>query len=513
MEFPLNDDPVYESDETVIVNMGTPVNAVKGAFTVHTALVINDELPPLVAFDLEGQITSEIQGSALVSAHLYDSLGNPVSSELQVKVPLAFSGSAQPEVDYTVSTIELVFPPGSTSAETTVTVFNDDLPELDETVVIDMGPPENAERGAPIQHTLTITPDALVSFTTDAQSVQEGIQVAEVELTLVPALTEEVRVLFTVSGTAANVEDFTLDSIHEAVFPPGSTSAAISFAISDDGLDEFDETIILELSAPLNAGLGSPGQHTLTILDNDLAPQVYFESASQSTEEDQGTVFTQVMLSAASTKPITVSLEAGGSAYLGADYSVRPASQVVFQPGSTSELVSVDIVNDTLSETSETVNLTLVQPFNAGLGTPFSHVITILINDQPTCNIFTGNELSICSAHKKVSWTLSNLGADTLILSSLTISWPTNASNAPKFDFIKFNGTMVWDGNEPHSPAIATNNWIGFDSYRVLSGTPTEIATYFTRTLLPGDYTMTLVFYNVERGTNCSPVVKSASVH
>lgn len=513
MVFPLNNDLIYEDEDSVIVDMGTPVNANKGAFTVHTALILDDELPPLVAFDLESQATSEIQGSAIVSAHLHDSLGNPVSSELQVTAPLAFSGSALAEIDYTVSAAELVFPPGSTSAEATVTVLADDLPEVEETVIIDMGVPENAELGVPSRHTITITPDALVFFTSEAQSVQEGAQDVEVELTLVPAQTEEVRVAFTLSGTAAEAEDFTLTTGGEVVFPPGSTSAVIGLSLIDDVLDEYDETISINLDTPLNAGLGTPEQHTLTIVDNDLAPLVYFESASQTVEEDAGTLTALVMLSAASTKPITASLQLGGSAYLLADYSVNPANQVVFQPGSTSAQVSVNIVNDTLAEPNETVILTLSQPLNADFGTPFSHVITILINDQPTCNIFTGNELAIGPENKKVAWTLSNLGQDTLILNSLTISWPTNASNAPKLDFIKFNGTMIWDGNIPQSPATISGNWIGFDSYRVLTSTPAEIATYFTRTLLPGNYAMTLVFYNVERGTNCSPVVKSATVH
>ena len=53
-------------------------------------------------------------------------------------------------------------------------------------------------------------------------------------------------------------------------------------SIVDDSLDEANETVIITLSNPSNATLGSDKVHTYTITDNDDAPVVDFETTSSS---------------------------------------------------------------------------------------------------------------------------------------------------------------------------------------------------------------------------------------
>ena len=73
-------------------------------------------------------------------------------------------------------------------------------------------------------------------------------------------------------------------------FNPGETSKTISIDIVNDGSDEEDETIIVELSNPTGpeVSLGEITQHTYTILD--ARPAVYFEPDSGSGTEDGSTV-------------------------------------------------------------------------------------------------------------------------------------------------------------------------------------------------------------------------------
>ena len=59
---------------------------------------------------------------------------------------------------------------------------------------------------------------------------------------------------------------------------PGNITIA---SIVDDALDEDNETVILSLSSPSNANLGSDDTHTYTITDNDDAPTVEFYTTSQ----------------------------------------------------------------------------------------------------------------------------------------------------------------------------------------------------------------------------------------
>ena len=66
----------------------------------------------------------------------------------------------------------------------------------------------------------------------------------------------------------------------------GDTSGTITIAgIVDDTLDEVDETVIVTLSSPTNAALGSDDAHTYTITDNDSAPVVDFNLTASSGAE------------------------------------------------------------------------------------------------------------------------------------------------------------------------------------------------------------------------------------
>jgi hypothetical protein len=69
-------------------------------------------------------------------------------------------------------------------------------------------------------------------------------------------------------GTAASGVDYQLVS-GTLSFPPGTTTQNINVTILDDKINENDETIILSLTNPTNATLGSPSLHTRTIKDND----------------------------------------------------------------------------------------------------------------------------------------------------------------------------------------------------------------------------------------------------
>ena len=58
-------------------------------------------------------------------------------------------------------------------------------------------------------------------------------------------------------------------------FNPGQTSQTIAVAITDDTLDEPNETVILALSNATNATVGTTNRATLTIVDNDEAEEEF----------------------------------------------------------------------------------------------------------------------------------------------------------------------------------------------------------------------------------------------
>jgi hypothetical protein len=110
---------------------------------------------------------------------------------------------------------------------------------------------------------------------------------------------------------------------------------------------------------------------------------IFFSSPQFSVNED-GTLINQVTLTRTegTTGEVSVTLNlSDGTATEGSDYDGTPIT-VTFADGETTKIVTIPIVNDTLSEPNETINLTLSNPTNgATLGTQTTASLTIIDND------------------------------------------------------------------------------------------------------------------------------------
>jgi uncharacterized protein (TIGR03118 family) len=121
----------------------------------------------------------------------------------------------------------------------------------------------------------TATATSLIQFASDTSSIGEGS--GHIDITVIRA--------GDASGTASvNVSTFDQSQVDHAsqksdyeialskvVFNPGETSKTVRILIVNDTFDENNETVNLMLSnvSGAGAGLGSPSQATLTIIDND----------------------------------------------------------------------------------------------------------------------------------------------------------------------------------------------------------------------------------------------------
>jgi hypothetical protein len=137
----------------------------------------------------------------------------------------------------------------------------------------------------------------------------------------------------------------------------GSTSTTVTIgSIVDDSLDEANETVIVTLSSPTNATLGSDDAHTYTITDNDNPPIVDFNITSSNGAESVSSKALTVDLSAASGQDVTVDYAVTGTATgSGTDYTLANDTLTI-SAGSTSGTITIaGIVNDSLDEANETV--------------------------------------------------------------------------------------------------------------------------------------------------------------
>ena len=188
--------------------------------------------------------------------------------------------------------------------------------------------------------------------------------------------------LATANGTATAPGDYTATST-SLVFAPNATTASVVIPITNDSVNEPNETFTVAIANPFNATLGTPTSQTVTITNDDGQPTLSWQSGAVSASEASGSVGLVVQLSTAATSNVTVNYAtASGTATAGSDYTTTSGA-LTFLPGETSKTVNVPITNDSAQESNETFSVALSSPSNATLGTPSSTTVTIVDDDTP----------------------------------------------------------------------------------------------------------------------------------
>lgn len=189
-----------------------------------------------------------------------------------------------------------------------------------------------------------------------------GTTDAVITVTASPTPTAAATVAYATSnGTATQPGDYTAAS-GTLTFAAGESTKTITVPIVGDTLDEADETVKVDFSAPTNAT--APAQSaTITITDDDAAPTVSINDVAVG--EAGGPATFTVTASAVSAKPISVTATtADGTATAPADYTAKTAG-VQIPAGQTAATFPVTIANDALDEADETFSVGLTAPTNA----------------------------------------------------------------------------------------------------------------------------------------------------
>ena len=232
---------------------------------------------------------------------------------------------------------------------------------------------------------------ATVAFGGAATDAPESLAKPTVVVRLSTAITVDVSVSFRITGgtatrgaTAAAPTDYMIAD-GTLTFPAGTTVKTLPIEVVDDDTPEEPETVLLELSDPQNAALGAQSTHTFTIRDNDAvtAPLVEFAATASAGDESMGTAKLVVVVAPNSTDEVSVDYSVtGGSATNGSDFALD-AGTLTFQPGETTKIISLSVVDDADVEESETVTVRLSNAQGATLGYKEEHTFTILDNDKP----------------------------------------------------------------------------------------------------------------------------------
>lgn len=222
----------------------------------------------------------------------------------------------------------------------------------------------------------------------ETTSVNEDGNTVTVTVNRVNGSDGEVSVDFTtVDGTANAGSDYTANA-GTLTFADGETSKTIDVTITDDGDDEGDENFSVELSNPTGgSGLLAPTSSTVTIIDNDGAPEpgtLDISPASVSVSESGNTVTLTVNRTNGSDGAISVDFSTSdGTATAGSDY-VANSGTLNFADGVTSQTITIAISEDDLDEVDENFTVSISNATGgASLGSTTMSTVTILDNDEP----------------------------------------------------------------------------------------------------------------------------------
>jgi hypothetical protein len=219
----------------------------------------------------------------------------------------------------------------------------------------------------------------VVNFVGVQQVTAEGL-VTSIVLQLSSATSVPVSVPFSLSGTAGP-SDLTIN-LSPAVISPGATTTSITVAVTADQVAEAEETIIVTLGTPTNATLGASIRHTI-IVPEHFATIAFVIASATVAEATAGNMSVQLRMSTVSTRDVSFVVSLSGTATSGVDYRYNNPTLVTLSAGALTAALSVTIIDDIVTEASETVVITITQGTNIQIIAPNQHTITIVDDDVP----------------------------------------------------------------------------------------------------------------------------------
>jgi hypothetical protein len=256
----------WEVDETLIITLQTPTNAVVGSPGAQTIIITESSVAPTVYYALSSQ--SIVEGDRTLD--IYVQMSNAWSED--VIVPYTISGNASVGDDYLVSSSPLVIPVGYTQGSIQVQINEDVIDEDDEQVVITMGDVVEGIKSSPTVHTIQIvdndSPPEVNFYGSHMDGIENGGTIS-ISVNLSLTSVHDVSIPLILSGSASEGADYSI-STFTLVIPAGNSGGSILISFIDDSLYDPDENIIIDLGVPTNATLGSATQFTVDIEDDEI---------------------------------------------------------------------------------------------------------------------------------------------------------------------------------------------------------------------------------------------------
>jgi chitinase len=374
----VNGDQVAEPNETFLINLSGPINAVivdgQGVGTIA-----DDEPRVSISTDFVS-ITEGNTGTtdAVLTVSLSTAYGHDVTVDYNTSDDSAIAGD-----DYVHTVGTLRFDAGQTSQMIRVPVIGDDVAESEEHFHLNLhNPSSNAAiiGGFAVGEILNDDTEIRIYDV----SAQEG-NTAATRFTFYVGLSfasaQPVTVSYaTADGSAMAGSDYYSTS-GTLTFAPGQTLLAVTVDVIGDRLPEPNENFVVHLSSPTNATI-SGGLGFATIVDDE--PRISISDVTKAEGRKGKTtlfVFT-VTLSAAYDEPVTMSFQtANSTATTGDNDYIAKTGTLTFAPGETTKTITVTAKGDSKKEADETFYVDLFGLSSNALFTKNRGLGTILNDD------------------------------------------------------------------------------------------------------------------------------------
>jgi len=273
------DDMDAEGTETIISTLSNPIAGLNiGANSVYTYSILDNDISRKVYLNTE--TASGDESVSIVTVNL--TLNEADMSNLTTVDYSATRGTATGSgEDFSLGSGTATFAIGTTTTSFDITINDDTLNEIDETILIELSNPTNSNLDNIMpyagtgftSYTYTINDNdnnPEIGFTGSSSSGSESVTSVDFEVGLDFVSGIDASATYVLSGSSTSGSDYLLDAGTVTV-SAGETTANISATIINDGEVEFSETLVLTLTGTSNADLsGSNFVFTYKITDDDV---------------------------------------------------------------------------------------------------------------------------------------------------------------------------------------------------------------------------------------------------
>ena len=430
-----------EADETIELLLSGEVNGNLGTRDTFTYTIVDND----VNLTITDVTQSEGDALDITDFDFRVSLSSAQSSTVTVNYTTN-DGTALAGADYTADANILTFAAGVTSQTITISVTGDVTNEADETFTVDLTTPLPAGAAiADAQGLGTIQNDDGLTISIDAAEGPQAENVTpllfDVRLSAVSGQTVTV-LANTADDTALAPGDYTAVVGQLLTFNAGTTHLTFAVTLTDDAINECDETFTTSLTTPTGSLVTiAAGTGTGTVTDED---NVQIDIAAPANDVEGNNYTFTITLDTASVQSITVNYSTNAGTATTADYT-HSTGTVTFVPGDTSEIVNVAITDDALNECDEAFTMDLTTPAATDC------VASVTINtDTATATILASDAVQVSAtapgAGAEASSFVFTVDLDTVSTQTVTIDYTTADGTATSAgDYTATSGTLTFN--------------------------------------------------------------------